>query len=142
MNGSEWVVEAYGCDPARLGDTRALIQLFNALVNELALNPIGDARWHVFPPPGGVTGLLMLAESHVTLHTFPEHASMCMNLFCCRPRAEWDWAKRLEALVGARDVRVRRLIRAFAPSDGSRDADDSRASPRLLSPVTRLVSQP
>ncbi len=70
MNGREWIVEAYGCDPARLGDPAALQALFAAMVHELALNPVGDAQWFHFPSPGGVTGMLMLAESHLTVHSF------------------------------------------------------------------------
>ena len=61
-----------------------------------------------------MTGLLMLAESHLTVHTFPEHASLCLNLFCCVPRAEWAWGERLRDLVGATDVKVRRLEREYA----------------------------
>ena len=114
MNGSEWVVEAYGCDPVRLGDTHAMHALFKAITAELALNPVGEALWHRFPSPGGITGLLMLAESHLTVHTFPEHASLCLNLFCCVPRAEWAWSERLRDLVGATDVNVRKLDRTYA----------------------------
>ncbi len=112
--GSEWIVEAYGCDPVRLADPASVRELFDALVSELALHPVGDAVWHQFPAPGGITGLLMLAESHLTVHTFPEHASACLNLFCCTPRAAWDWEVRLLALLGAKTVRVRTLAREYA----------------------------
>ena len=113
MNGSEWVVEAYGCDAVRLGDVRAMRALFDAMVAELGLHPVGDSVWHTFPGPGGVTGMLMLAESHLTVHTFPEHASLCLNLFCCTARREWEWQARLAELVGAQEVRVRRLVREY-----------------------------
>ena len=113
MNGSEWVVEAYGCDPMRLASLVALRAVFDAAVDELGLNPVGAAQWHQFPAPGGVTGLQMLSESHLTVHTFPEHASLCLNLFCCTPRPEWPWADRLAALVGASSVMVRQLERAY-----------------------------
>jgi len=56
----------------------------------------------------------MLAESHLTVHTFPEHASACLNLFCCTPRAAWEWDVRLTALLGAQTVRVRALAREYA----------------------------
>src|SRR6187431_2122124 len=113
MNGNEWVVEAYGCDPVRLGDTRAMSALFDAITRELSLNPVGEPLWHRFPFPGGVTGMQMLAESHLTVHTFPEHESLCLNLFCCTPRPEWQWEARLRDLVGAQDVQVRELLRSY-----------------------------
>jgi len=112
--GSEWVVEAYGCDPVRLADPASLRALFGTLVHELSLHPVGEAAWHQFPAPGGITGMLMLAESHLTVHTFPEHASACLNLFCCTPRAAWDWEARLAVLLGAQSVRVRELAREYA----------------------------
>ena len=112
--GSEWIVEAYGCDPLRLADPASLRALFGAVVGELSLNPVGDAVWHQFPAPGGITGMLMLAESHLTVHTFPEHASACLNLFCCTPRATWDWESRLAVLLGAQTVQVRVLTREYA----------------------------
>jgi S-adenosylmethionine decarboxylase len=112
--GSEWIVEAYGCDPGRLADPASLRVLFDAIVRELSLHPVGDAVWHQFPAPGGITGMLMLAESHLTVHTFPEHASACLNLFCCTPRAAWNWSERLAALLGAQTVLVRELAREYA----------------------------
>ncbi len=114
MQGHEFVVEAYGCDPVRLSDMASLHALFAQLVQDLALHPVGDAQWHQFPAPGGITGLLMLAESHLTVHTFPEHASLCLNLFCCTPRAAWPWVQQLRVHVGATDVRVREFARDYA----------------------------
>jgi len=112
--GVEWVLEAFDCDPARLRDPQALGALVDELVADLALRPVAPAQWHQFPGPAGITGLVLLAESHLALHTFPEHASLCLNLFCCRPRAEWDFAAGLAAAVGAGRVRVRRVARPYA----------------------------
>jgi S-adenosylmethionine decarboxylase len=112
--GDEWVVEAFGCDAERLADRTALAALFDRMVDELGLRPVGAGQWHVFPPPGGITGMLLLAESHLTVHTFPEHRSLCLNLFCCTPRDAWPFAERLVELVGAEGVSVRHLERTYA----------------------------
>jgi S-adenosylmethionine decarboxylase len=116
-DGCEWVVDAHGCDPVRLADLDTLRGLFSAIVGELCLTPVADAVWHVFPSPGGITGLAPLAESHLTVHTFPEHGSACINLFCCRPRAEWPWLERLRESLGADRVEVHRLDRRYAVPD-------------------------
>jgi S-adenosylmethionine decarboxylase len=112
--GDEWVVEAFGCDAERLADRATLAGLFDRMVNELGLRPVGAGQWHVFPPPGGITGMLLLAESHLTVHTFPEHRSLCLNLFCCTPREPWPFAERLAEAVGAARVSVRHLEREYA----------------------------
>ena len=111
--GDEWIVEAFGCDAERLADRASLAALIDRMVNELGLRPIGAGQWHVFPAPGGITGMLLLAESHLTVHTFPEHRSLCLNLFCCTPRSAWPFSQRLVELVGAERVTVRHLERAY-----------------------------
>lgn len=111
QTGSEWVVDALGCDPARLADLPTLEALFAAIVAELDLHPVAAAQWHQFPPPGGITGLLMLRESHLSCHTFPEHGALALNLYCCRPREGWDWERGLARFVAARQVGVRALRR-------------------------------
>ena len=111
--GDEWVVEAFGCDAERLADRDVLTGLLDRMVRELNLRPVGTGQWHVFPPPGGITGMLLLAESHLTVHTFPEHRSLCLNLFCCTPRDTWPFAERLAEAVGAERVTVRHLARAY-----------------------------
>jgi S-adenosylmethionine decarboxylase len=112
--GREWIVEAHGCDPAALADLPTLRALFARMVDELRLHPVAEPLWHKFPGPGGITGLCLLAESHLACHTFPEHGSLCLNLFCCTPRPEWDYAARLRELLGAETVEVRALDRPYA----------------------------
>jgi S-adenosylmethionine decarboxylase len=80
-------------------------------VAELDLRAAGEAVWHVFPGEGGVTGLLLLSESHLTCHTFPEHGYAGFNLYCCRPRTAWPWEPRLREFLGATSVSVLRVAR-------------------------------
>jgi S-adenosylmethionine decarboxylase len=112
--GVEWIVEAFGCEPARLSDRSALELLFQQCVDELHLRPVRPAQWHVFPAPGGVTGLLLLAESHLTIHTFPESGFAALNLYCCRARPAWPFAERLREHLRAMRVEVRELARGNA----------------------------
>lgn len=114
MNGTEWIVEAYGCSPALLRDLKTMQALFARMVRELGLHPCGEEQWRQFPESGGITGICLLSESHLACHTFPEYESLCLNLFCCRPRPEWDFAGRLREAVGAGAVQVRRLERVYS----------------------------
>ncbi len=116
--GVEWLVEARGCDPRRLADTACLAALFEATIGGMDLHPVAPAAWHRFGPApgsawGGVTGFCALAESHLAVHTFPEHGSLCLNVFCCRPRPEWDFAAALARHVGAVSTHVTRVERRY-----------------------------
>ena len=109
--GNEWVVDARGCTPAALRD-RALIEAFVARVlREVSLNAVLPPLVHVFPGEGGITAMVLLAESHLTLHTFPEHGTLTANLYCCTERAPWLWEERVAEMFGAARVDVRTLAR-------------------------------
>lgn len=113
MHGMEWVVEAWGCSATLLRDQSALKCLFDAMIADLKLHPVGQPMWHSFPGSGGLTGICLLSESHLACHTFPEHSSLCLNLFCCVPRAEWDFESELRERFGATEISVRRLRRSY-----------------------------
>jgi len=104
--GAEWLVDAHGCDPARLRSREALAAVFERVVAELGLHAAAEAQWRVFPGAGGVTGLLLLTESHLACHTFPERGFAAFNLYCCRPREAWPWRERLAEALGATRVEV------------------------------------
>jgi len=114
MRGTEWIVDASGCDTAALRDRATLAALFRRIVDLLHLTPVGEPTWHAFPAPGGITGLVVLAESHLACHTFPEFGSICLNVFCCRPRPAVDLVPVLQALLGATHVSVREVEREYA----------------------------
>ena len=113
MNGIEWIVEAHGCAPETLSDLRELRTLFERLIRDLKLQPVGQTCWHQFPGSGGITGLCLLAESHLACHTFPEYRSLCLNLFCCVPRSEWDFGGNLSQMFAAKRVTVRQVLRPY-----------------------------
>ncbi len=117
MNGCEWVVEAHGCDSAPLCDVPKLKELFATIIADLSLRAVAEPSWHQFPGAAGVTGLCLLSESHLACHTFPEYGSICLNLFCCRPRPEWDFKGYLQREFDARSVQVRRIERPYGAAE-------------------------
>jgi S-adenosylmethionine decarboxylase len=113
MNGIEWVVDAHGCSAESLRNPELLRELFERIILGLRLRPVGETQWHQFPNAGGITGLCLLAESHLACHTFPEFGSLCLNLFCCVPREEWDFERVLTSTFGATSVTVRTVARPY-----------------------------
>lgn len=108
--GTEWLVEAIGCNAEKLRDESLLRGVMDRVVIGLGLKTIG-AVWHKFDGEGGVTGLIALTESHLACHTYPEHGTATFNLYCCRSRPEWDWEGELKLALGAETVNITRIER-------------------------------
>ena len=112
--GTEWLVDAEGCRPDLLSDLPAVRATCERVLHDLQLRTVGGLA-HQFPPPGGVTLMYLLTESHLACHTYPEHALATFNLYCCRPRPRWPWEQRLAEVLGAARVLVRCLPRGVEP---------------------------
>ena len=108
--GTEWLIEAYGCDSSSLRDEETLQTVFTEIISDLDLRAI-DSVWHKFGGEAGVTGMVALTESHLACHTYPEYLTATFNLYCCRSRPEWDWEGKLAAHLGATSVKVTRIDR-------------------------------
>ena len=109
--GIEHLIDAVGCRPDALCDLASVRALLDVVVERLELRVVGEPHWHVFPGEGGVTGLYLLTESHLSIHTYPEHATATLNLYCCRPRATFPWEAELTRALGASRVSVQTLER-------------------------------
>ena len=114
--GTEWLIDASGCDEAALADLDRLSAIFNRVIRDLDLNVLGEIQWHKFDHPGGVSGLALLSESHLTCHTYPEFRAATFNLYCCRERASWTWETTLKEMLGATEVKVRVFERIIQES--------------------------
>jgi S-adenosylmethionine decarboxylase len=131
-SGLEWVIDARGCAAGSLASPAALQRLFDAFVQGMQLHPAAPAQWHQFPGTGGITGLLLLKESHLTVHTFPENGTLCLNLFCCRRRA----AGAFEAWLGEfhpTDVSIRLMERDVAGPEAQRSVEAADGWPTMAS---------
>lgn len=111
--GIEWLVDAYDCVPARLRDRTAVLGTLDRIVAAMDLHVVSTCV-HVFPGAGGLTALYLLAESHLTIHTFPETGVATLNTYCCRPRVAAPWRAVLGELLGAREVVVTEQLRGRA----------------------------
>lgn len=114
MTGVEWLIEAFGCSKQLLQSQTELTNLFESIVSEMHLSPVGRPVWHQFPGTAGITGVWLLQESHLAIHTFPEFSSACLNVFCCSRRSSLDWNGRLLELLGASRVSVQECPRNYA----------------------------
>lgn len=89
MKGLQLCADLHGCDPslAAMDDVQALRRLCVTAVEAAGLTAVAE-RFHAFEPavPGqaaGVTGVVLLAESHLAVHTWPEQGVVTLDLYVC-----------------------------------------------------------
>ena len=75
-----------GCDAALLTDAARLGAHCVQAVNEAGLQAVAQL-FHTFPAtaqgPGGVTATVLLAESHLCVHTWPEMGAVTLDVYVC-----------------------------------------------------------
>ena len=103
-----------GCEPGRpvMREPAALRQLCIDAISAAGLHPVGEL-FHRFPAPGGVTGVVLLAESHLAVHTWPEIGAVTLDVYVCNLGG--DNSMRAESLLAT-------LADAFAPRATERHA--------------------
>ena len=79
--GRHLLLELRECNKAVLDDLK---YLENALVSTAIESgaTVLDKSFHQFAPQG-VSGVVLIAESHLSLHTWPEHAYAAVDIFTC-----------------------------------------------------------
>jgi S-adenosylmethionine decarboxylase proenzyme len=75
------LAEYYGCEPGLLDDPARLQPLLEAAVRA-AKAVVIKTQLHHFSPQG-VSGVVILAESHLAVHTWPEHGYAAVEIFTC-----------------------------------------------------------
>jgi S-adenosylmethionine decarboxylase len=123
MRGLHLTADLRGCAAARpLMTTPAVLRsACLAAVAAAGLTPVGEL-FHRFAPgapqgesgaASGITGVVLLAESHLAVHTWPEIEAATLDVYVCNLGA--DNSARAEALLAA-------LLAAFAPASVERHA--------------------
>jgi S-adenosylmethionine decarboxylase len=79
--GRHLLAEYYGCDRELLNDEKALAQLLKRAAEAANVTVLGSIE-HSFSPVG-VTCVLAIEESHISLHTWPEEGYAAADFFTC-----------------------------------------------------------
>ncbi|WP_374524105.1 adenosylmethionine decarboxylase [Sphingopyxis sp.] len=76
-----------------------------------------EIRLHHFGEAHGVTGVALLAESHISIHTWPEDELAAVDIFVCGARADPEAAlAHISAALNARKIDVTRIERLAGES--------------------------
>ena len=84
MQGLHLTGDLFDCTCAStcLTDPDRLRDYCLAAVRDAGLTPVADL-FHPFPGSAGVTGIVLLAESHMAVHTWPETMGVTLDIYVC-----------------------------------------------------------
>jgi S-adenosylmethionine decarboxylase len=86
--GPHLIIDAFKCDTVKLADPRAIERVLYDFPAAIGMTRIGGPYIFEYQSPdpaySGVSGLVVIAESHISIHTFPELDYFAMDLFSCK----------------------------------------------------------
>jgi len=86
--GEHVTIDGYGGDPLRLDDGRLVRKCLDDLCARLGMHPLALSQVVPAPDngkkdPGGWSGALIIAESHISVHTFPKRRFLSADVYTC-----------------------------------------------------------
>lgn len=82
MPGNHGLLDLYDCMPEPLGDDKYLENLLRQAAQAAGASILAS-HFHHFGKGAGVTGVVLLAESHISIHTWPEYRFAALDIFLC-----------------------------------------------------------
>lgn len=129
--GPHLIIDGSRCDTRKLADRILVEQVLNDYPAAIGMTKIGGPYMFEYQAPdpaySGVSGLVVIAESHIAIHTFPELDYFTMDIFSCK---NFDHEKAIEYIRIAFDVRemdrmlVQRGLSFKGPHHGKNGATD------------------
>lgn len=110
--GFHYLIELYNCDPHFLKDAQIVENLLRKAVSESGATEIGRV-FHEFSPHG-VSGVILISESHFSIHTWPEYGYAAVDLFTCSESVDVQKAiSILKKNLGAKSSSIVEIKRGF-----------------------------
>ena len=110
--GRHLIVELYECDPKILNDLDAIRQHMLDATRATHATIVGDSFRHF--QPHGVSGAVIISESHLTIHTWPEYGYAALDFFTCGENTDpWQALVHLKSALKAGNEKVIELSRGL-----------------------------
>lgn len=90
LNGTHLMIDAFGCDKDALYCTEKISSFLSELPTLLGMKKLIQPYIVTYPggetwDKGGITGFMLIAESHISIHTFPHDGFFTADVYSCKP---------------------------------------------------------
>jgi len=111
--GRHVISELWGCDSNKLNDMEQIERIFvDAALKSGA--EIREVAFHKFAPQG-VSGVVIISESHLTIHSFPEHGYASIDVYTCGHLDPTIAAEYIANSLDAKTIETIELPRGMGP---------------------------
>ena len=120
------IIDGYGGDPDQLADENVVRVMLDELPDMMGMSKITQPKVLRYtgskPEDWGVSGFVMIAESHIAIHTFPERRLVWADVFSCKDFDESTRSGRDQARFSLRRSTYRTSRATSAPFQASQEA--------------------
>ena len=82
------IIDGYGGDPKKMQDVEFIYKILDAYPSQIGMTKISTPHVSKYvgskPEDWGVSGFVLIAESHISIHTFPEKFYINIDVFSCK----------------------------------------------------------
>jgi S-adenosylmethionine decarboxylase len=119
------IIDGYGGDPDQLSDENVVRVILDQYPNMMGMTKITRPKVLEYrgtkPEDWGVSGYVMIAESHISMHTFPERGLVWADIFSCKDFDAEPVLEDFKRRFGLQSLDVRTLERNLEPFDAAQD---------------------
>lgn len=109
--GRHLIAEYYECDAQVLNDTELVRRAMLDAAHAVGATVLGDVFHHF--DPQGVSGTVVIAESHLSIHTWPENGYVAVDIYTCGGLDPRKGFELLAERLHARGSRVQEVLRGL-----------------------------
>lgn len=108
MFGPHLMLDCYDCNENKLKDLKFVLKFLDDLPNLIKMHKISEPHAIDYPgnpksfDKGGISAVVIIAESHISIHTFPSHKYMSIDIFSCK---DFDVEKTIDFTVRTFEVK-------------------------------------
>lgn len=133
-------IDGFGGNPAKLGNLELVRNLLDRYPDEIGMTKITEPHCFEYrgekPDDWGVSGFVIIAESHIAIHTFPEHQQVWVDVFSCKGFDETPAIDMIVEAFSLESTRVCKLERGLEyPHNVERSIPLNRMERRAVSPA-------
>lgn len=93
--GVHFMIDGYQAPKSALKDKALLLKFLQELPEKMGMYPISEPKVVEVGPnnkkdPGGLSGFVMIAESHISFHTFPNRGFVTIDVYTCQDHLDTE----------------------------------------------------